>query len=155
LNRILVVGGTGMLRGCVERLSQNPETEVAVLARRAFCCSSDQDSIRSILCDYSDSAALHEALDTHTREHGIFDAAILWVHSIAPDAPGIIVRSVKGDVLHVLGSSGKTNNAGRTVTLGSIRETDADRWLTHSEICDGVYQAFVSGRQSSIVGEID
>lgn len=162
---LLCIGTTGMLAGCVRSLIADGH-RIACLARTPSRPQSLADSIPDAAtsrlsthpCDYRDLTHLAKVLDALGFEPS---AAICWVH--APAEPVLkLIRSrfPSIDLLRVVGSStsipqipGETPC--RIVRLGFIIEGGGARWLSHEEISEGVYQAFVSGATDSIVGTIE
>jgi molybdopterin-guanine dinucleotide biosynthesis protein A len=149
----LVVGGTGMLaratRGLVERGHM-----VTCIARRPADLG---PGVVSEEADYRDTAALRAVLARATASRGPLELAVCWVHTDAPDAPGIVASSLApgARVVQVFGTQVRplTNPplhvAYRQVLLGSV----GGRWLTHEEISAGVLEAVDADRPVWVVGE--
>lgn len=161
--RLLVVGGTGMLLGTVEGLLADGH-ELWVLARRAPAL--EHPRLHPLLVDYGDAAALDATLTRATGTAGPFDGAIVWAHSSAPHAPEVVARHISGPFLHVLGSAtadpsrphptpGWAGEGYRTVVLGFVREAGRSRWLTNPEIAAGVLEAWRSGAARTVVGTVE
>lgn len=179
----LVVGGTGMLRAVSLELVRRGHI-VTVLARSAARLQDLQQAaaglegkIAPLALDYRDSDSLKAGLEGHICQHGAIMLAVIWVHSIAPDAPALIGGLVGGDgarcrFFDVQGSSRLAElREGRhrrsesmttlpnliyhEVVLGAVREGRGQRWLTHDEICAGVLHAVDTGPQVYVVGSLD
>lgn len=164
----LVVGGTGMLRGVtLELVARGVQT--TVLARRA---DRVPDGAKGIACDYRDTRAFVEAV----RQAGPFDLAVVWIHSVAPDAPMALARALTESetpvrYVHVLGSAVADPSApddGRRqafealdgltyteVVLGFVRGRLFSRWLRHDEIAAGVLAAIDGDASRHVVGTVE
>jgi hypothetical protein len=162
MSHVLVVGGTGMLRGATEHLRELHEI-VSVVARTRSVPGTE-----ALLLDWRDPGALEAALEASRRAHGSFEMALCWVHSSAPDAPRIVAEAVRpGTLYQVFGSAADSGNpvkrrwqrelSGlpgldyRTILLGRR----GARWLTDEEISRGVIEAVDSARRHHVVGEVD
>ncbi|MFL0460601.1 short-chain dehydrogenase [Kytococcus sedentarius] len=161
--RLLVVGGTGMLLGTVEGLLADGH-ELWVLARRTPAL--EHPRLHPLVVDYGDATGLDTALTHVTGAAGPFDGAVVWTHSSAPHAPEVVARHVAGPFLHVLGSTTADPSrprptpdwagAGyRTMVLGFVREADHSRWLTNPEIAAGVLEAWRTGAARTVVGTVE
>jgi NAD(P)-dependent dehydrogenase (short-subunit alcohol dehydrogenase family) len=173
----LVVGGSGMLSTlCLELARQG--RKVSVLARDAIRLQRLCERAPGILpvsADYTDSAALDQALRSAIRRAGAIERAVCWIHETAPEAPLAIASHVENVYCHVLGSaaanpaapeilirwqkrfSKRPNLDYRIAVLGFMRErpTGTSRWLTDAEICRGVGRALDEGGPVSIVGIVE
>lgn len=160
---ILCVGTTGMLSGMTQALvSRGNRVHVIARTSSSFdrCASgvSEEHRDRLVLhrCDYGHPEAWSRALDEIPDP---IDAAVCWIHSSAPQAfKQVVQRFPRADILRVGSSSTSPTEAEtwpyRTVILGSVREGEASRWLTHDEISEGVLDAFLSDDKVSVVGSI-
>jgi NAD(P)-dependent dehydrogenase (short-subunit alcohol dehydrogenase family) len=165
MGRVLCIGATGMLAGCVQELLARGD-QVDCIARTSSSLNSLKDSLPTSqcprlglhACDYRDLDGFRKTLESIKPAP---DAAICWVHS--PTEPVLdLVRSIFPglDLLWVVGSA--TRAPGQAVTpgtriarLGFRIEGDRSRWLTHQEIARGVLEAFISGAEQTTVGEIE
>lgn len=167
MTHILIVGGTGMLSGCVVAL-RDAGNAVTTLARWGSV-----DGARAVYADYTDEGALRRALDEAVRDGGPIDAVIAWVHGSAPEAPLAIARQVRpARFVHVLGSAAAAPDVVaperraafealgivyQEVILGFVVEPRApgrSRWLTDAEIVAGTIGALGSGAARTIVGQV-
>ncbi len=182
MTHALVVGGTGVLRAATMQIAERFET-VTVIARsrdrlRALHAEAAHlpATIHALALDYRDSGALRDALMDAQASYGPIDLAVCWIHSVAPDAPGIVAscaalaRSAGGgtcDFVHVVGSaaadpSRDADDEGiemegvqyRQVVLGFVIDGGRSRWLTDNEISTGVMAAVESSEVRSIVGVV-
>ncbi|MDT8757198.1 hypothetical protein MZO42_00670 [Sphingomonas psychrotolerans] len=129
-------------------------------------------SVSELPIDYRNSAALVAAVSSSQERFGPIDFALCWVHSTAPEAIQSLTGVLKApaELLQVVGSSGKMPThldeqldalretyrpiEIRFVLLGFIKVGSRTRWLSHSEISDGVLAAAYAKEPVSIVGEI-
>lgn len=164
MKRLLIVGGTGMLAKVTRTLAYAGH-QVTVLARNPH-------RLRDVPCvplalDYHDTATLR----LHLARMEPFDGAVVWTHYTAPEAPSLVASAVRigGQFVHVLGSATADptckddNHRARfealgvryqEVILGFVLNTQGARWLTHSEISDGVLGAIYSDMPYTIVGVV-
>ena len=84
MERALVVGGTGMLAGVAETLVTR-SVDTMVVARRT---KRTPAGTRGIPVDYRDTGEFEACV----RAAGPFDLAVVWIHSVAPDAPLALAR---------------------------------------------------------------
>lgn len=169
---ILVVGGTGMLRGlCIQLASSGWQLSViARNQRRLDRLASDAERFRGIIrgfsLDYRDSPALKAAIRSAETFAGPIDTSVCWIHSNAPEALHIVVDAVRRRLIHVHGSArndparsliggppiGTTRLHYQAVVLGYHMTPFGSRWLTDDEIVRGVIQAFETGENLVVVG---
>jgi NAD(P)-dependent dehydrogenase (short-subunit alcohol dehydrogenase family) len=123
--------------------------------------------------DWSDHAGFLQALSKHVRQTGHPDFVLAWLHHeyLAVDLVEVL-RFSPMDLrfVHVLSSSA-ANPAGsaselrqkfstlpgvvyQQVVLGFVVGAGGSRWLTHSEICDGILKAINTGATFTIVGSV-
>lgn len=157
---ILCVGTTGMLapftrvllkRGARVHAIARTQRSLDGLARGLS--EPDLSRLATTACDYRDSKGFARALEAI---EGPVTHCVCWIHSPAQEPMRAVVgRFPTADTLRVLGSTAPafSDPPCRTVWLGSMLEGGARRWLTHEEISGGVYDAMVSGRTSSHVGD--
>lgn len=153
----LVVGGTGMLAGLVAALAER-EGEVTVIARRERAVPS---GVVQLALDYRNTVELRRGLAGAIRERGPIGLAVCWIHTDAPEAPGVVAESVApgGRLVQVFGtrvwplSSVPDGVEYAQVLLGGIREGSGSRWLTNEEISTGVLAAVDAGEAVAVVGE--
>lgn len=170
----LVVGGTGMLRDVSLELVRRG-FEVSVVERRterlARLRQEAGPRLHPVPVDYRDTGALSEALERQVAQLGPIVLAVVWVHSVAPEAPYVIARYVQGRYFHVLGSAtadpsrpdpGRSRRFAalphlryREVILGFVVEPGGSRWLTHDEISRGVLEAIDRDAPRGIVGTVE
>ena len=168
---ILVVGGTGMLRGLVEALAGDGG-RLSLVSRQAsaFACA----GVSGFDADYYDEAAFVSALDAA----GPSDLAVAWFHSEKIPAARRLAERVggvgaPGRLFQVLGSAtgdpahpdrlataaavaeGLPNCRVRQVVLGFRVSSGRSRWLTNEEISAGVLEAVRTDRTYSVVGQVE
>lgn len=120
--------------------------------------SRDANGLAVIGVDWRDPAGLAH-VGTTVRP----DAIVAWVHAEGRAALRRLAYSQpQARVLHVRGSAAGREHAPPSVVhghAGGFQEVvlgcmPGPRWLTHHEICDGVYEAWVSGRPRTRIGTI-
>ncbi|MBO6738955.1 MAG: hypothetical protein JJ916_03760 [Phycisphaerales bacterium] len=159
---LLCIGTTGMLAPCMraliargDRVACIARTPASLEALGASIPPARRNQLSTHPCDYRDIGSLERTLSSI----GITpEAAICWVHT--PPEP--VIDLVKAhfpmiDLLRVVASSAHhplTGSAAsdRTVRLGFVIEGSSSRWLTHKEISEGVYKAFISGAPRWSIG---
>lgn len=178
---ILIVGGTGMLSGVTDYFTQHGCT-VSVIARNSSGLNklieskSEHGFINPIKADYSDYNSLEEKLRSAIDNYGEINTAVCWIHSTAPDAPYIIADVLNEQnnnckFFHVLGCEEKdpekqtpdikysferfVNLIYKKIILGFVLEDETSRWLTNTEISNGVTDAIIREKDSFIVGKTE
>lgn len=172
---VLVVGGTGMLRGVVVDLARRGHV-VSVVARGGERLTSlERDGcgrVHGLPQDWHDTIALQRAVAESASRHGPITLAVVWIHSSAPEGPIAVARAVAPPCryVHVLGSSAgdpsrpdSGRRAGfeelgleyREVILGFVVEGGRSRWLANDEIAAGVLRAVDDDMPRSVVGVIE
>lgn len=169
----LVIGGSGMLAGLVEKMADGSRT-VSVVARnprRLEQLAVRASGVQPLACNYENSANLHEIIADAVAQNGPIERAVCWIHSTAPDAMPIVAPFVSGTLVHLFGSAAAdpSNPAllegwqhkfegmplnYKQVVLGFVREGSTSRWLTHDEICSGVEKALNGNDQLTIIGTV-
>ncbi|WP_332767988.1 hypothetical protein [Phenylobacterium sp.] len=165
---ILVVGGTGMLSELVKALAGDGG-RLSLLSRRA----SQDDGADGFDCDYYDEAAFAGALEAAVARSGPVDLAVAWFHTLKIAAPRLLAERVQGRLFQVLGSAaadpshpGRLETAARVadglpqcavrqVVLGFKMEAGGSRWLTNSEISQGVLEAVRADQALTVVGQTE
>lgn len=152
---------------------------VSVIARnqsgldKLISSKSESGFIVPLKADYSDSAALTDKILSAINEYGEFETVISWIHSYAESAHELIAGIIgKGSTLcryfHVKGSGSFNpafindnveqtvlqykNISYRKIILGFVRENHKSRWLTNTEISNGVIDAVNYDKETFTVG---
>jgi len=168
----LVVGGTGMLAGCVRGLVARG-WRVSVLARRASAFALREPDVVGWDCNYNDTDAFVATLNRARDGEGPIALAVGWFHTLGP-APMLTTRTgapaASGRFFHVLGSAmadpahpERLDQAARAakdaafcayrqVVLGFVTEGTGARWLTNDEISAGVLKAIDEDAPLSTIG---
>lgn len=100
-----------------------------------------------------------------------WDLIIAWIHRVPENPMETLLESIQEQetnchLYHVLGSSSDLNEMRETleipkhcyyhqVKLGFKVDHNQSRWLTNSEISDGVIEAIKSGQSTYIVGQLE
>lgn len=166
MKHILVVGGSGMLRGTCLSLNQLGYF-VTVIGRdrskledlQRACVNSQRMSLFAV--DYRNTTAFQEILQ-HLEETTPLSGMILWIRTDAVETLQMCLE-VGVDSLHIRGIAGykepwieeKWMNTYRRVVLGYKRENDSSRWLTNAEIAEGVQQAYLSKQNLTYIGQVE
>lgn len=175
MSRVLIVGGTGMLRPATRQLIADGH-EVVVVARhpeRAVAGTEAAAGLHLVSADWQRPAELVDRIAEKVGDL-LPDRAILWVH----DPPGQRLHDQLGRVLtpdatvvRLLGSATHDPARGsaevepppvyapprdyRTVVLGFEGEGVATRWLTDEEISGGALAALSDPRPTRTVGRTE
>lgn len=170
--RVLMVGATGMLRPAVHALTHHGHSVTAVSRqpRRAAPPSTMPGRFTAVSADWRDPESLIDAVADAAYGH-LFPTAVVWVHSPYRVAVmGGLARGLTADalVVQVWGSASQdprdvltsegVDLPGRTmrhVMLGYVRHTGKSRWLSSTEISDGLLQALQASEPVHVVGHID
>lgn len=174
LKHVLIIGGTGMLKGVVISLLDEYDI-VSVLSRNDEKFNNlkeeaDKGSkkLNWIKCDYTDYQELTSQLIKAIGELNEISLVISWIHSTAALAPAIAAKIInhqrtKCDYYDIISSTGVSREPSFTpfenityhkIQLGYVNDGDANRWLSDDEICSGVIEAVKSGEKDSAIGEI-
>ncbi|MBO6514543.1 MAG: hypothetical protein JJ974_11310 [Phycisphaerales bacterium] len=151
---LLCIGTTGMLAECTQRLLADG-WKVHVIARNPEALRTHStDVLTTAACDYHDLDAFKRALN---QAPDPVVSVLYWIHSSAQDAINLLEsRYAETNRLRVVGSAHQpipnAKSSERIIKLGFVTQPNGSRWLTHQEISEGVYNAFVSGQVSSTVG---
>jgi len=180
----LVVGGTGMLKNVSLVLAKDGYI-VSIIARDKIRLNKLVEEAKiadgrivPIALDYKDDNKLKESIQSTIRENGIISLAVIWIHSIAPNALNIVASlvgnsdekclfyNIQGSIdISVLAKQKDVvikkfqvfpNLDYHQIILGHIKETNgSSHWLTNNEISKGVLEAIFNSKQSFIVGQLD
>lgn len=169
---VLVIGGTGMLRSAVYELVDR-DLKVVVASRRpdrAARPATGRGEFVPVVAAWQEPQALVDAIVVATGGR-LVTCVVVWVHFpyraemmrelarvVAPDA--IVVQvwgSASQDPRDVRATEQVTLPGRRMcdVLLGYVSEAGVARWLTHTEISDGVLQALDRTEALQVVGQID
>ena len=177
----LITGGTGMLKDVSLYYAQHGST-VSVIARNQqgidelITKKDEYGFINPLRVDYSDYQRLEQKINLAIEHYGKIESCVNWIHSSAPEAPYIIAeilnnQNIKCKFFHVLGCEyadpslkfpeiEKTferfvNLIYRKIILGFVVEDEKARWLTKTEIGNGVIDAVEKEKDSFIVGKTE
>jgi hypothetical protein len=177
----LVVGGTGMLKEVCLYFAKHAFT-VSVIARnqsglnKLIESKGEQGFINPVKVDYMNYEQLKEKIISAIDNYGSIETCICWIHSTAPEAPYVIAgilneQNVKCKFFHILGSEHAnpfTKNSDiqftferfvniiyRKIILGFVIENDSSRWLSNSEISNGVIDAVTNEKDSFVIGTVE
>lgn len=168
----LIVGGTGMLSGMVDRLV-GAEWQVSMISRRASAFAHGRSGVTGQDCDYHQTEAFAGAIDAARSACGPIALAVGWFHTLKIDAPRKLAEAIgtqgnPGRLFLVLGSAvadpaaphrlevaaavavGLPNCRLRTVILGFEIVGQGSRWLANDEISNGVWDAITSDRSVTV-----
>ncbi len=173
----LIIGGTGMLYPATSEIAEKAKS-VSVIARNKGQKQAGLKNINSISVDYHDLERLLYALAEATNIFGPVDLVISWIHSTAPTAPFVVAAFLAKAVpslefYDLLGSA--IANPGcpeqlvhraeqfnaipnlnyHSVVLGFALDGGRSRWLSDSEISNGVLEAVSNKKPHHIVGTVD
>lgn len=176
-DHVFIVGGTGMLRQASRALAARCQTLTSV-ARTGASLQTLHDDIahlglthHRLALGWRDSATFVRSLATHINRVGYPSLAVVWVHQ---DSLGSAIASVlarRCDFFQVHGSAAADSPAcdleqstatnggpeGRRrhqVILGFHRDVDGARWLTDTEISNGVLNAVAQDDAMTVAGTV-
>ncbi|MDA0271075.1 MAG: hypothetical protein DWG83_01480 [Chloroflexi bacterium] len=177
---VLVIGGTGMLAEAARALAVRCEMLTLVARTEASLRALDgtlegTECVRHLLSlDWSDAAVFLGALGEHVDQVVRPDLVVAWLHedNLGPAIAGAIASTPAGcDFVQVRGSRAAAPTADATalardrrippdvryrqVILGFVVVDDRSRWLTHTEISEGVLRAIDDTRSLTIVGTVE
>jgi len=165
-----------MLKDVSKHLSKRVKT-LSVVGRTAAKMSSLSEclNLNPILVDYTkDHFEGH--IQTAINQFGPLDLVVAWIHGSAPNATNALANVLydqKGMVKYfdLKGSSVANPNVSKStsfgyfekyptvkyhqVILGFVRENNSSRWLSHTEISNGVIKAIESDKVKHIVGQVE
>lgn len=173
----LIIGGTGMLLDAATSIARSARKSTFVARRAGSHCRLAQqlgeaNGYQLLLLDWTEPGTFLDALQSHLNRLPAPDLVLGWFHD--PGLASLLaarleVRS-QCKFVHVIGSGSKnpadlaTWSAAkftqlpqinyRQVLLGYVREGTASRWLTDTEICNGVLAAISLNAKRIIVGRI-
>ncbi|MFD7654620.1 hypothetical protein ACFV4N_11650 [Actinosynnema sp. NPDC059797] len=175
----LVLGGTGMLKGCADELleqgwqvvlpSRRADTGLGRAARASLGSRGHVPQragrARPVVADWARPEELADRVRAVLERPA--DLLVAWVHEsyrdpvlravaplLAPRAPVVEVHD-SGAIQPVLGVPDPVleGHPAQQVVLGIVRQGDAHRWLTHEETSAGVLEAVrraLEGRAPSV-----
>ncbi|GAA1270196.1 hypothetical protein [Saccharothrix xinjiangensis] len=175
----LVLGGTGMLKGCADELlnqgwqvvlpSRRADTGLGRAARASLGARGhvpqQAGRARPVVADWARPEELAERVRAVLERPA--DLLVAWVHAsyrddvlravaplLAPPAPVVEVHD-SGAIQPVRGMPDPVLEGHPTqqVVLGFVRQGDAHRWLSHEETSEGVLEAVhraLEGRAPSV-----
>jgi hypothetical protein len=172
MKHVCLIGGTGMLAEVTKWYADNNHI-VSVVARNEGKMNqlknscSNPENIKEVYVDYRDLAKFQESLKQNIKRYGLFSKAVIWIHSDVLLALPVIIELLeeKSAVWQILGSKANAkafrtqyqpsqNVTYNLIQLGFIRENNSHRWLTNTEIADGVIRSILSGKEYCLIGEV-
>lgn len=181
MSHVLVTGGTGMLKDVSLYFASHGMT-VSVIGRdhgkfeELIMSKGSSGFINPVRVDYSDYEQLRLKLDNAVNIYGPVETAVCRLYSTAPEAPHIIAEilnesNIPVKYFHLLGSSyadpsvisedfGQLfyrfkNVIYKKIILGFVIEDYKSRWLTDTEISNGVIDALKKDEDTFIVGKVE
>lgn len=169
----LVIGGTGMLKDVSVWLIQEGN-HVTVIGRqqkkmqKLIDEAKNTSNLTPLLVDYTNYNSFKTALIESQETHGSFDYIVAWIHGSDTRVWESVLQAISNSenvvLYHIKGSSSYLKN-GRTksyipsnityreVKLGFIIEANnSSRWLTNSEIAQGIIDAIEQAIPEKHVG---
>jgi hypothetical protein len=158
----LVIGGTGMLKDVSVWLIQEGH-HVTVIGRqqnkmqKLINEANDASKLTPKFVDYTNYNMFRSLLIESQQTNGSFDCIIAWIHGsekrvweslfqAVPNTKNMILYHIKGSSSYINNDRTKSyipsNIIYREVKLGFILEdNNSSRWLTNSEIAQGIIEA--------------
>jgi hypothetical protein len=172
LKKAIVVGGSGMLSKASLWLAEN-SYDVSIIGRdinKLNRLSSMNENIIPISVDYQNDNDFRKEI-VNILSTGPVETIVAWIHGNAPRALETLIKTVnslntcKWRLFHVLGSSKNLDEILQQievpngceyhqVQLGFIIENNGSRWLTNSEISNGVIQSIETNKKRMVVGTL-
>lgn len=173
MGTVLIIGGTGMLRGLAGPLASQGE-HVALLGRSAGSLvppSLIGPQVAGFSANWCVPGEVARAAREAERWGGPISSVIAWVHQDGEKACGEVAELLEPKARCTwwdLWGSGagapgcvpsprvqpRDGLELRSIILGWVREASGSRWLSHPEIVTGVLQAIQSDHRRSIVGTL-
>jgi NAD(P)-dependent dehydrogenase (short-subunit alcohol dehydrogenase family) len=176
MKHALVVGGTGMLKDvCLWLTEQNYNVSVIGRNQERFeqveneCLSPSQ--LHFLQLDYRNPDVMAEKIKEAINKFGPIDLIVSWIHSTAPNALDVIKNTVFAysqeiDIYQVISSNVRkislevhrespARYRNHFVQLGFVLEAQRSRWLTHTEISEGVIQGIQAKQPYHLVGVLE
>jgi hypothetical protein len=165
--RVLVIGGTGMLAGAVRHIARRGAS-VSLIARAPEALAAEVGA-QAVPMDWTDRDSVAKALGA-VRAHGSPGLMISWIHRpglwCLPAFEALLLAG--GRSIRVHGSAAGDPRSGiktdpvapsqvtrQDVVLGWVNEAQGRRWLTDEEISGGVIAAYEDpGQRAHVVGEL-
>lgn len=182
MSHVLVVGGTGMLRDVTLHLVDQGHT-VSVVARSynrlqdlVLVTEGLSGALNPLMFDYRLPADLRDEIEEAIATFGPITTAVCWIHSQATQTPVELGSLLNGsgstcryfDLLGSMSIDPRRLLAERrlqieqyrnvryyAVMLGFMNDRGRNRWLTDTEICDGVLAALDRPRPETVIGTLD
>ena len=168
----LVLGGSGMLRDVSLWLAHRMVTSViARNTERLDQLAACHVNLHGSAVDYTDVDRLHIRLKEVQRMHGPVELVVAWVHGDPTDTLRTVRQSIERAsdhswrLVHVVGSSTDRDAIRRRIDLGSrctmhstqlgfVLDGNGARWLTHTEISNGVIRC-IETKRDVLVGRLE
>ncbi len=167
--RAVVIGGTGMLAGLLDRLL---DSHNVIALARGLTHPWPTEPITTVRCDYQNNADVNDAVDRLIADPRPIDLIVSWIHSPTEDVERRLIQPLLARYLKCRWVAIRSSAASRpvhaampewlpdtstfvTVRLGFVIEGDRSRWLSDHEIVAGVAEAILTGNDSVTVGTLD
>ncbi|GAA0451603.1 short-chain dehydrogenase [Alkalibacillus silvisoli] len=175
MRHVLVIGGTGMLYETSLWLSEQAEC-VSVIGRTKYKMDKltcESSNINPIIVDYKNEKQLDKQVKKAVKEKGTIDVVVAWIHRVPRKDPLSVIINLmmeddtgKWDLFHVVGSRSNLSDIKERINtpnqciyhqvqLGFKLDEEGSRWLTHSEISNGVIEAITLKQYEYIVGTLE
>lgn len=177
MTNALIIGGTGMLGGATEWLTEHVD-HTTVIARNQTKFQRLQEKLAHpekltfLPINYQNNELLKNHIQEMIVKNGPISIVVSWIHSTAPEALPTIITTIdslqtkRWSLYHVTGSSADLSKIKQRLTvpetcdylqvqLGFIIEQNRSRWLTHQEISNGVIEAIKHKNKVTVVGTLE
>lgn len=181
MSHVLIAGGTGMLKD-VSLYFASHGMNVSVIARnpgkfeQLVLSKGIHGFINPLCADYTDYELLKRKIVNSVNIYGPVETVVAWIHSVGPEAPLIIAEIVNSfnipvKYFHILGSVHSDPSAVnedykeifyrlknvtyRKIILGFVTDEGKSRWLTDTEISNGVIDALKIDNDVFTVGRTE
>lgn len=164
MERILVIGGSGMLSGLCDYYYQKGK-EVTILSRTDTKAAFKTDKYRWIQCDYT-TDGFRDEINKYFQCGGV-EEVIIWMHKDGEVNFNWLMgflKDITTVIRHIRGSRAYNERLKEEhdygeyyfqYILGQVKELNAYRWHTNDEISKGVIKGIESGKKCFLVGNFD
>lgn len=165
---ILVIGGTGMLREAVLEIASDGNNSITLLSRNSYEVHWP-DNVKTLYMDWLDDASILDVYSILSKKIK-FDMMISWIHNNGLKCLPILEDCIKAKskTIRILGSSYgdprlllkndshiRDDLERQYVILGCVKNNkNFQRWLTNTEISNGVLEAYKNNKSVHLIGEL-
>jgi len=178
MQRVLFIGGTGMLQKACSHLIEN-KFKLTIVGRNENRLQYFKDNyplaeIQLYKVDYTNENSFLTIIQKDVIENGNYSTVVCWMHSSGTTALEKLITllnksSTAVKFYHILGSYDSRKPADnsilkhidtkridyRKIVLGFVHENGRSRWLSHQEISEGTTAAIESNSKAFVIGQVE